>query len=115
VTCDESHVSVGGLLALGHVLKKKSKIKEEERQILKCSEDTQTKEGSKWLKKHKIRKEVKESKPLKEKIKEDKETKKIDHGKVSKQKKTLMGALEHLPEKKEEHVINVLKMRVMWT
>jgi hypothetical protein len=29
VTQDESHVSVGGLLALGHVLRKKAKIKEE--------------------------------------------------------------------------------------
>jgi hypothetical protein len=26
-----------------------------------------------------------------------------------------MGSLEHLTEKKEEHVIEVLKMRVMWT
>jgi hypothetical protein len=39
---------------------------------------------------------------LKEKIKEDKATKKIDHGQISKQRKTLMGALVHLTEKKEE-------------
>jgi hypothetical protein len=102
-------------LALGHVLRKKVKIKEEERQSMKCAEGTQTEEGSKWLKKHKRRNEVKESKSLKEKIKEDKETKKIDRGQVSKWKKTLMGALEHLVEKKEEQVGEVLKMRVMWT
>jgi hypothetical protein len=42
---------------------------------MKCVEGTQTKEGSKWLKKHKRRNEVKESKPLKEKIKEDKAAK----------------------------------------
>jgi hypothetical protein len=46
---------------------------------------------------------------LKEKIKEDKETKKIDRGQVSKRKKTLMGALEHLMEKKEEQVAKSLK------
>jgi flagellar biosynthesis/type III secretory pathway M-ring protein FliF/YscJ len=102
-------------LALGHVLRKKEKIKEEERQSMKCAEGTQTEEGSKWLKKHKRRSEVKESKSLKEKIKEDKATKKIDHGQVSKRKKTLMGALEHLAEKKEEQVGEVLKMWVMWT
>jgi hypothetical protein len=102
-------------LALGHVLRKKENIKEEERQSMKCTEGTQTEEGSKWLKKHKRRNKVKESKSLKEKIKEDKEAKKIDHGQVNKQKKTLMGALEHLMEKKEEQVSEVLKMRVMWT
>jgi hypothetical protein len=59
-------------------------------------------EGSKWLKKHKRRNKGKEINPLKEKVKEDKTTKKIDHGQVNKQKKTLMGALEHLTEKKEE-------------
>jgi activator of 2-hydroxyglutaryl-CoA dehydratase len=96
-------------LALGHVLRKKAKIKEEERQSMKCTEGTQTEEGSKWLKKKKRRNEVKESKLLKEKIKEDKATKKIDHGQVSKQKKILMGALEHLTEKKEEQVDEVLK------
>jgi hypothetical protein len=52
---------------------------------------------------------------LKEKIKEDKEERKMDHGQVSKRKKTLMGALEHLVEKKEEQVDEVLKMRVRWT
>jgi hypothetical protein len=52
---------------------------------------------------------------LKEKIKEDKASKKTDHGQVSNRKKTLMGALDHLIEKKEEHVSEVLKMRVMWT
>jgi hypothetical protein len=31
MTRDESHVSVGGLLDLGHVLRKKENIKEEER------------------------------------------------------------------------------------
>jgi hypothetical protein len=84
VTRDESHVSVGGLLALGHVLRKKEKIKEEERQSTKCVEGTQTEEGSKWLKKHKRRSKVRESKSLEEKIKEDKATKRIDHGQVSK-------------------------------
>jgi hypothetical protein len=44
---DESHVSVGGMLALGQVLRKKSKIKEEERQSMKCMEGKKTKEGSK--------------------------------------------------------------------
>jgi hypothetical protein len=53
-------VSVGGLLALGYVLRKKEKIKEEERQSMKCAEGTQTEEGSKWLKKQKRRNEVKE-------------------------------------------------------
>jgi hypothetical protein len=72
------------VLALGHVLRKKEKIKEEERQSMKCAEGTQTKEGSKWLKKHKRRNEVKESKPFKENIKEEKETKKIDRRQVSK-------------------------------
>jgi hypothetical protein len=51
VTRDESHVSVGGMLALGHVLRKKAKIKEKERQSMKCVEGTQTEEGSKWLNK----------------------------------------------------------------
>jgi hypothetical protein len=82
---------------------------------LKCTEGTQIEEGSKWLKKHKRRNEVKENKSLKEKIKEDKATKNIYRGQVRKQKKTLMGALEHLMEKKEEQVDKVLKMRVMWT
>jgi hypothetical protein len=47
-------------LALGYVLRKKVKIKEEERQSMKCAEGTQTEEGSKWLKKQKRRNEVKE-------------------------------------------------------
>jgi hypothetical protein len=70
-------VSVGGLLALGYVLRKKMKIKEEERQITKCTKGTQTEEGSKWLKKKKRRKEVKEKKVVeredkgRESIKED--------------------------------------------
>jgi hypothetical protein len=115
VTGDESHVSVGGMLSLGNVLRKKANIKEEERQIMKCTEGTQTEEGSKWLNKHKIRNKVKESKSLKENIKEDKAEKKIDHGQANKWKKTLMGALEHLTEKKEEYVDEVLKMGVMWT
>jgi hypothetical protein len=80
----------------------KEKIKEEERQRMKCTEGTQTKEGSKWLKKHKRGNEVRESKPVKEKIKEEKETKRIGCGQVRKRKKTLMGALENLVEKKEE-------------
>jgi hypothetical protein len=101
VTRDESHVSVGGMLALGQVLRKKSKIKEEERQSMKCVEGTQTKEGSKWLKKHKRRNEVRERNSLKEKIKEDKETKRIGRGQFNKRNKTLMGALEHLAEKEE--------------
>jgi hypothetical protein len=95
-------VSVGGLFSLGRVLQKKVKIKEEERQSMKCVEGTQTKEGSKWLNNHKRRNEVKERKSLKEKIKEDKETKKIDCGQDNKQKKTLMSSLENLAEKKEE-------------
>jgi hypothetical protein len=115
VTRDESHASVGGLLALGHVLRKKVKIKEEERKSMKCVKGTQTKKGSKWLKKHKIRNEVKEIKSLKEKIKEAKVAKRIDRGQVNKRKKMLMGALEHLVENKEEQVGEVLKMRVMWT
>jgi hypothetical protein len=112
VTQDESHVSVGGLLALGYVLRKKAKIKEEERQSMKCVEDTQTEEGSKWLKKQKRRNEVKKNKPLKEKIKEDKATKNMDRGKLNKWKKTPTGALEHFVEKKEEQAGEALKMRV---
>jgi hypothetical protein len=46
-------------LALGYVLRKKAKIKEEERQSIKCVKGTQTEEGSKWLKKKKRRSEVK--------------------------------------------------------
>jgi hypothetical protein len=69
---------------------------------MKCMEGTQTEEGLKWLKKHKRRNEVKEINSLKEKIKEDKAAKKTDHGQFSKRKKILMGALEHLAEKKEE-------------
>jgi hypothetical protein len=115
VTRDESHVSVGGMLALGHVLRKKEKIKEEERKSMKSTKGTQIEEGSKWLKKHKIRNKVKERKSLKEKIKEDKKKIYIDRGQVRKWKKTLMGDLEHLAEKKEEQVSEVLKMRVMWT
>jgi hypothetical protein len=38
---------------------------------MKCAEDTQTEEGSKWLKKKKRRREVKEKKVVKERIKED--------------------------------------------
>jgi hypothetical protein len=51
VTWDKSHVSVGGLLALGHGSRKKARIKEEERQSMKCASGTQTEERSKWLKK----------------------------------------------------------------
>jgi hypothetical protein len=114
VTRDESHVSVGSLLALCHVLRKKVKIKEEEIQSMKCAEGTQTKEGSKRLKKHKRKNEVKEDKLLKEKIKEDKEAKKIDRGQVSKRNKTLMCIFDHFAENKEEQVNEVLKIRVMW-
>jgi membrane-bound lytic murein transglycosylase len=39
----------------------------------------------------------------------------MDRGQVSNQKKTSMGALEHLAEKKEEQVSEILKRRVMWT
>jgi hypothetical protein len=78
-------------------------------------EGTQTEEGSKWVKKQKRRNEVKKSKSLKEKIKEDKASKKIDCGQLNKRKKILMGALEHLAEKKEEQVGEALKMWVMWT
>jgi hypothetical protein len=79
------------MLALGHVSRKKEKIKEEEIQSMKCTEGTQTEEGSKWLKKHKRRSKVRESKSLKEKIKEDKETKRIDCGQVNKWKKDANG------------------------
>jgi hypothetical protein len=48
------------VLALGYVLRKKEKTKEEERQSTNCSEGTLTEEGSKWLKKQKRRSEVKE-------------------------------------------------------
>jgi hypothetical protein len=41
------------LLALGYVLRKKAKTKEEERQSTNCVEGTLTEEGSKWLKKKK--------------------------------------------------------------
>jgi hypothetical protein len=34
---------------------------------------------------------------------------------VNKWKKTLIGALENLAEKKEEHIDEVLKMQAMWT
>jgi len=102
------------MLALGHVLRKKAKIKEEERQSMKCEEGTQTKEGSKWLKKHKRSNEVKESRSLKDKIKEDKAVKKIDHGQVSKRKKTPTSALEHLAEKQEERVGESLKTWIKW-
>jgi hypothetical protein len=51
---------------------------------------------------------------LKEKIKEDKTTKKIDCRQLSKGKKILMGALDHLAEKKEEQAGETLKMRAMW-
>ena len=76
-------MSVGGLLALGNLLRKKVKINKE-RQSINCVEGTQTEEGSKWSKKHKRRSKVRESKPLEEKIKEDKVSKRIDHGQVSK-------------------------------
>jgi hypothetical protein len=66
---------------------------------MKCTKSTQTKEGSKWLKKHKIRNKVRENNLLEEKIKEASKT---YRGQVSKRKKTLMGASEHLVEKKEE-------------
>jgi hypothetical protein len=45
---------------------------------------------------------MRERKSLKGKIKEDKAAKRIGCGQVSKRKKILMGALEHLVEKKEE-------------
>jgi hypothetical protein len=89
-------VSVGGLLALGQVLRKKVNIKEEEMKSMKCAEGTQIEEGSKWLEKHKRRSEVNERKLLEEKIKEGKAIRNIDRGHVNKQKNTLMGALEHL-------------------
>jgi hypothetical protein len=47
-------------LALGHVLRKKAKIKEEERKNTKSVEGTQIEKGSKWLKKQKIRRKEKE-------------------------------------------------------
>jgi hypothetical protein len=56
-----------------------------------------------------------ESESLKEKIKEDREARKMNHGQVSKRRKTLIGSLDHLVEKKEGHVGEVLKVRVMWT
>jgi hypothetical protein len=65
--------------------------------------------------KFRIRNRVKVRNSLKEKIKEDKEAEKIDCGQVKKKKKTLMGVLEHLVEKKEEEVGEVLIMRVIWT
>jgi hypothetical protein len=77
-------VSVGGMLSLGQVLRKKVKIKEEEIQIMKCAEGIKIEEGLKWLKKHKIRNEIRERMSLKENIKEDKETKNIVCGKVNK-------------------------------
>jgi hypothetical protein len=40
---------------------------------------------------------------------------KMNHGQFNKRKKTLIGVLEHLTEKKEEHVGKFLKMRMMWT
>jgi hypothetical protein len=64
VSWNESHVSVGGLLALGNVLRKKENIKEEERQGMKSVKGTQTEEGAKWSKKKKRRREVKERKLL---------------------------------------------------
>jgi hypothetical protein len=79
---------------------------------MKCTEGIQTKEGSKWLKKHKRRNEVKEKQAIE---REDKTTKKMDHGKLSKRKKTPMGSLEHLAEKKEEQIGEALKMQVIWT
>jgi hypothetical protein len=45
------------LLALGHKVKTK--------EVCKCVKGTQTKEGSKWLKKHKRRSKVKEKKAIK--------------------------------------------------
>jgi hypothetical protein len=105
----------GELLALGYVLRKKVKIKEEERQSMKCAEGTQTEEGSKWLKKKKRRNEVKEKQVVEREDQGRQSNKEDDRGQVSKWKKTLMGALEHLMEKKEEQVGEALKMRVMWT
>jgi hypothetical protein len=115
VTRDESDVSVWSLLDLGHVSRKKEKIKEEEIQIRKCMEGTQTEEGSKWLKNHKRRSEVRENKSSKEKIKEKKVAKRIYCGQVNKRNRMQMGALEHLGEKKKERFGEVLKRRVMWT
>jgi hypothetical protein len=115
MTRDKSDVSVRDLLDLGHVSRKKENIKEEEIQIRKCMEGTQTEEGSKWLKNHKRRSEVRENKSLKENIKEDKVEKRIYCGQVNKQNRMQMGALENLGEKKEGWVRKVLKRQVMWT
>jgi hypothetical protein len=52
---------------------------------------------------------------LEEKIKEDKSEKKRDRGQLNKRKKTLIDALEHLTEKKEEQVGEALKTWVKWT
>jgi hypothetical protein len=39
----------------------------------------------------------------------------MNRGQVTKRKKTLIGALKHLAEKREEQVGEVLKMQAMWT
>jgi hypothetical protein len=46
VTWDESHVSVGGMLALGYGLRKKLKNKKEERGSTNYAEGTLTENGS---------------------------------------------------------------------
>jgi hypothetical protein len=40
VTRDESHVSVGGLLALGYVLRKKERLRKNKDESTKCAEGT---------------------------------------------------------------------------
>ena len=55
MTRDESHVSVGGLLALGYEVRKKSRKKERKIQSANCTEGTLTDIGSKWKKKQKRR------------------------------------------------------------
>jgi hypothetical protein len=50
---------------------------------------------------------------LKEKIKEDKEVMKMNRGHANKWNKTIIGALEHLVEKKEGQVGEVLKRQIL--
>ena len=78
---DESHVSVGGLLALGYG---RLQILRKEARSANYMEDKLTKIGSKWPKEKKIRSEVRESNLLAKEIKKYRSIRKMDRGKLIK-------------------------------
>jgi hypothetical protein len=109
---DESHVSVGGLLALGYGRKR---ILQKKRRNTNYAEGRLTDIRSKWLKKQKRWSEVRERKSLDEEIEEERLVRKVDRGQLNKWKNPSVYALENLVGRKERHGGEALKTRVNLT